>query len=101
MLEFHQLPLLARWAGWHGLFADSAHLGQGKGECRVLQALPPVLRGLPASPQPLFLAALKWTMDGLRVLEGKFGKETHRYCESPSAVPRWEGAGFGNVRTAQ
>lgn len=26
-------------------------------------------------------------MDGLRVLEGKFGKETHRYCESPSAVP--------------
>lgn len=48
MLEFHQLPLLARWAGWHGLFADSAHLGQGKGECRVLQALPPVLRGLPA-----------------------------------------------------
>lgn len=45
---------------------------------------------IPAS-QPLFLAALKWTMDGLRVLEGKFGKETHRYCEIlPSAVPRGE-----------
>lgn len=94
MLEFHQLPLLARWAGWHGLFADSAHLGQGKGECRVLQALPPVLRGLPASPQPLFLAALKWTMDGLRVLEGKFGKETHMWAGGPSLHQEVAGKAF-------
>lgn len=64
-------------------------------------ALSPVLREIPAS-QPLFLAALKWTMDGLRVLEGKCGKETHRYCEIlPSASPSGKGSWVWNVRTAQ